>query len=171
MANHSNTQWITLGEIMGAHGVRGWLKVKSFTHPLDSLLDYPSLYLSENIEVAHEIEAGKPQGPGLILKLKGIESREAAEALYRTPLKVPADALPELEENDYYWSQLVGLSVKTTQGHLLGKVTSMLETGANDVLVVGGERGEQLIPYVWERVVLSVCLEKAEILVDWDPDF
>lgn len=156
---------------MGAHGVKGWVKVKSFTDPREGLLNYRHLYFSEDRQTGHDIESGKPQGPGLILKLKGIETRESAEALYRTFLKIPVEDLPQLEENEYYWSQLTGLSVKTLEGVELGKVVSLLETGANDVLVVKGEAGEHLIPYLWGQVVKSVSLDDGDMLVDWDPDF
>ena len=104
-----------------------------------------------------------------MVNLKGIDDRNKAEELVNFEISIASDALPELEDGDFYWHQLEGLQVVNLEGQLLGKVDHLLETGANDVMVVKGEQ-ERLIPFVMERVVLGVDLDKGEIEVDWEWD-
>ena len=114
--------------------------------------------------------AGREQGKTLIARLPGLGDRDTARSLIDTEIAVYRDQLPEAANGEYYWSDLVGLSVVTVQGEELGTVERLIETGANDVLVVTGDR-ERLVPFVVGRYVKSVDLGAGRIEVDWDPDF
>ncbi len=166
------TSLIHLGKISGVHGVKGWLKVYSYTRPAEGILEYPQWLISkagkepEMISIAD----GRKQGRGLLVKLTGIDSRTEAEQLIGYDIHINRSELPAASEGEYYWVDLIGLAVQTDQGVSLGKVIQIMETGANDVLVVSGER-ERLIPYVHDHYIKSVDLGKGMITVDWDVDF
>ncbi len=110
------------------------------------------------------------QGKGLVAKLKGCDDRESARDLIGALIQVRRGDLAELEPGEFYWADLLGLKVETLSGTELGAVDNLLETGANDVLVVRGDR-ERLIPFLQGQVVHDVDLDKQRIRVDWDPDF
>lgn len=163
---------IHLGRICGVHGVKGWLKVFSFTRPLEGILDYPYWIIStagQNTRTI-EIDDARKQGRGLQVKLAGIDSRTDAEHLIGFDIHVERSQLPAVKEGECYWIDLIGLSVQTEQGVLLGKISQIMETGANDVLVVHGER-ERLIPYVHGHFIKAIDLERGMMTVDWDADF
>ncbi|MDX1915900.1 MAG: ribosome maturation factor RimM [Methylophilus sp.] len=166
---------VVMGRIVAPYGVFGWLKVLPDTEALDGLLDYPTWWVGKNNQW-HElvVETAKVHNDVLVVKLKGIDDRDAAFACKGQQVAVPRAALPEPEENEYYWSDLIGLQVKNQQGVDFGAVTDVFETGANDVLVVntGKERGniERLIPFV-DQVVIAVDIAAKTMLVDWDADF
>ncbi|MGV6473296.1 ribosome maturation factor RimM [Azotobacter vinelandii] len=167
---------IVLGKITSVHGVRGEVKVYSFTDPIDNLLDYRFWTLRRGDERRQiELVRGRPQGRLLVARLKGIEDRDGARALADFEVCVPIAQLPRLDEGEFYWHQLEGLRVVDREGHLFGKVDHLLETGANDVLVVRPCTGslddrERLLPYT-DQCVLRVDLAAGEIRVDWDADF
>ena len=160
---------IVLGEICGLYGVRGWVKVFSSTRPREGIFDYPCWSLdSGGVVRIWRLEAGRAQGKGLVAKLGGCDDRDAASELVGCSIRVERSQLPETD--DIYWADLVGLSVHNLDGQDLGQVKTLLATGANDVLVVRGER-ERLIPYLEHRVVRAVDIAGGRILVDWDADF
>lgn len=160
---------VALGFISGIHGVQGWVKVHSYTQPRTAILEYPCWLLgSERRPIS--LSAGRQQGKTLVALLEGVDDREAARALVGQEIAVRRDELPELGRGEYYWADLIGLEVVTVNGVSLGKVVRLLETGANDVLVVQGER-ERLIPYVPQRYVIRVDLANGRLEVDWDPEF
>ncbi len=162
---------VLLGRVSGLYGVRGWVKVYSFTDPRDSILGYSPWLVREAGEWRErEVTAGRAQGKGLVAALAGVEDRDQARLLLGADIAVRPAQLPALAEGEYYWRELIGLRVTTTQGVDLGVVQGLLETGSNDVLVVRGER-ERLLPYLPGRVVTAVDLESATLTVDWDPDF
>lgn len=167
---------IVLGKIFSVHGVRGEVKVYSFTDPLDNVLDYPRWTLTRDGEVKQvEVASGRVQGKFLVVKLKGLDDRDVARAYAGFEIRVPESELPELEEDEFYWHQLEGLSVINQDGQLLGKVDHLLETGANDVMVVKPCTGslddrERLLPYT-EQCVQAIDLDAGEMRVDWDADF
>ncbi len=171
-------QEITLGKVGAVYGIKGWLKIHSFTDETDAILDYfPwSLKLGNNIQTV-KITDWRKHNKGLIVKVQGIDDRDIAQALVGSEIFINEAALPELPEGDFYWRDLIGMSVVTTQGYDLGVVSEMMETGANDVLVVkanlndGFGQKERLIPYILEQVVESVSAENKQICVDWDPGF
>lgn len=159
-----------MGRISAPFGVRGWLKVHAFTETMDGLLDYPVWWLAHNgAWHEHRVLEGNVHGKLLIAQLEGVADRSAAEALNGAEIAVLRGELPIPEENEFYWSDLIGLNVVNTAGVELGKVDSLLQTGANDVLVVKGER-ERLIPFV-KQVVLDVDKAAAVIRVDWGADY
>ncbi len=174
----SKEQQITLGKMGAVYGIKGWLKIHSFTDEPDAILDYfPwSLKLGNNVQTV-EITDWRKHNKGLIVKVAGIDDRDEAQAFVGSEILTSEAALPELPQGHFYWRDLIGLSVVTNKGYDLGVVTDMMETGANDVLVVkanlndGFSKKERLIPYLFEQVIESVSIENKQICVDWDPGF
>lgn len=167
----AETTYVTVARLGSTYGVHGWLKIDVFTVSNTNLLDYQPWYLAANAQEARRpllVEEVKPHHNGLIVKLAGIASPEEARLLTGRLIEVPRSQLPQLKKDEYYWSDLVGLTVVNKQGEPLGKVIYLLETGSNDVLVVKGNK-EIAIPYLVDEVILSVDLVKQEICVDWEP--
>jgi len=169
-------EMIVLGKIVSVHGIRGEVKVYSFTDPLDNLLDYRRWTLKRGNEVRQaELVQGRVQGNVLVAKLKGLDDREIARTFAEFEILVPRSELPVLDDGEFYWSQLEGLKVIDKNGQMLEILDHMLETGANDVMVVKPCAGslddrERLLPYT-DQCVQAVDLEAGEIRVDWDADF
>ena len=171
------SDYLPVGKVTGLFGVRGWLKVWSWTSPPDRLLSYSPLYRRHpdgDDWVPFELKDKRSRGNGFIVLPADCETRDEA-ALYRgCEIGVGAEQLPETEEGEYYWYQLQGLEVRTRQRRLLGRVTGLLATGANDVLVVESDKGRtgkrrrHLIPWRWRHVILEVDLSGGRIVVDWD---
>ena len=168
---------IRLGSITSSHGIKGWVKVYSYTDPVEAIFGYsPWILRKGKSEKEVTIKQGQLHGKKLIANVEGVDSRNLADELAGFEIHVDRAALPELEEGDYYWFQLQGLKVVNSNGENLGLVANMLETGANDVMVVQPgidsiDDSERLIPYVEGQVVQKVDREIGEILVDWDADF
>lgn len=155
-----------LGRITGAFGVRGWLKVISFTDPPEQILDYPT-WQTDAMVVRH-LE-GRRHGKGLVVRLEGIDDRDAAKAMGRRELWVERRELPALKKGEYYRADLVGFEVVNLQGQDLGRVDHFLDMPANAVMVVRGDR-EHWLPLGPDQV-FRVDLEHGRITVDWDPEF
>ena len=160
---------IALGYISAVHGIKGWVKVNSWTRPMEAILQYQPWLLGEDRKPVTIVD-GRKQGKGIAALLPGFEDREQAVSLVGLQIFVGRDQLPETDEDEYYWSDLEGLEVKTTNGELLGRVERLIETGANDVLVIRGNR-EHLVPFIQGQYVTRVDLEDGTIEVDWDPEF
>jgi len=161
---------VVMGHVSVPFGVRGWIKVRPYTETLDSLLDYPVWWLGkEGAWREYKVLEADVHGKGLIASLEGSDGREMAEMLQGSQIALPREQLPKAQANEYYWSDLIGLGVINAQGVELGKVSELLETGANDVLVIQGDR-ERLVPFV-NPLVLEVDLAKGLIKVDWDADY
>jgi 16S rRNA processing protein RimM len=163
---------VVMGKVVGAQGLQGWVKVHAFTEYLDSLLDYETWYVGseQSWRQMEVLEANVHGGKVLIAKLQGIADRTAAEKCKGLLIAVPRDSLPEQPEGEYYWSDLIGMLVENLAGEKFGTVDSLLETGANDVLVVKGESGETLMPFI-ASVIQKVDLQGRKILVDWQADY
>ncbi len=169
---------VILGKVGAVYGIKGWLKVHSFTGDPEAILDYfPwSLKLGNKIQSV-EITDWRKHNNGLIVKIAHVDDRDGAQAFVGSEILTNETSLPELLGNDFYWRDLIGMSVVTTNGYDLGTVSDMMETGANDVLVVkanlndGFSKKERLVPYLFEQVIKSVSLENKQICVDWDPGF
>lgn len=162
---------MTLGRISGLYGVKGWVKVFSHTSPLTNILNYTNWYLKiDSSWQEYQLETGKAHGKGIIAKLEGVDDRDKAAGLIDTDIAIPRDRLPDLDEQGFYWVDLEGLLVRTTEGVELGRVDYLFETGSNDVMVLKGER-QRLLPYIIDEVVKEVDLEAGTMLVDWDPEF
>ena len=169
---------LIVGRITAVYGVRGWLKVYSYTQPIENLLNYSQHCVKRNNAWQPLcLVEGHRHGKGLVVRIDGVDDNDAAVDYCQCDLAVPVTALPALAVGEFYWHQLQGLQVITAREQiLLGTVHHLLETGANDVLVVRGGQGsidrrERLIPYLPERVVLEVNVADGWIRVDWDPEF
>ncbi len=161
---------IPVGQVHGVFGIRGWIKLRSFTRPSDGIFSYRRWCLGQDLPLReYHVSSFRADGENFLVKLRGVNSREEAESLVGLQVSVPPTALPPLTDGHYYWRDLVGLSVTNQDGVVLGRVSGLLETGANDVLVVEGER-QRLIPFVPERYVLGVDLTGGQIVVDWHAD-
>lgn len=172
---------VLLGKITGVFGVRGWVRLYSYTDPREAILAYRGcLARRDGAWTAIEWQEGKRHGKSVVAKLKGVDDREAASGWIGTEIAIPRQQLPEADAGHYYWSDLDGLTVVASDGRELGKVTHLLETGAHDVLVIrkvngpaaGEKNGEQelLIPFVMDRYILDVDLAAGRIRVDWEWD-
>lgn len=160
---------VILARITGLYGVRGWVRIYSYTEPREGILDYRECLLLDGERVREtRIEEGKRHGKSVIVRLSGIDDRDAAADLVGFELAVTRDALPEPEPGSYYWSDLEGLEVRHEDGRLLGTVDHLIGTGANDVLVVREGDNEVLIPFVIDTVVKNVDLQAGVIDVDWE---
>jgi 16S rRNA processing protein RimM len=156
--------------VSGLFGVRGWVKVFSYTQPREAILDYRRWFLGRRGQwQAIAIEEGKRHGKSVIAHLDGVDDRDTAAQLIESEIAVPRRDLPEAEAGTYYWADLEGLQVVQRDGTALGTVGYLLETGANDVLVVEGET-ERLIPFIAGDVVIDVDVDKGVITVDWEWD-
>lgn len=160
---------VPLGYVSGVHGLQGWVKIHSWTSPRAAILEYRPWLVGEEREAVEIIE-GREQGKILVARLPGVSDRDQAEAWVGKEIAVLREQLPEPEEQQWYWADLVGLEVINTDGDRLGRIEKMMETGANDVMVVSGER-ELLIPFVPGVYVISVDLEAGSVIVDWQRDY
>ena len=163
---------ITMGFVRGAVGVKGWVKIGSDTEYLDSLLDYPTWYLIKGKQrVEAVLETGKVlNNKELQVKFEDCDTRDQAEAWQGYTIAVPRADFVETEEGEYYWTDLIGMNVINHEQVVLGSVHSLLQTGAHDVLVVRGEHGEKLIPFV-EAFVGEVDVNAKTIQVEWGLDY
>lgn len=161
---------MTLGRITGLFGVKGWVKVFSYTDPREAILNYEEWWLNrDGAWQATGLQEGQRHGKTVIAHLDGVDDRDAAAALIGCDIGVPRDRLPTPEKGRYYWRDLEGLKVVHRDGTELGTVECVMETGANDVLVTAGDK-ERLIPFVVDEVILDVDLANGVIEVDWDWD-
>ena len=160
---------VRLGEISGVYGVRGWVKLHSYTEPRSNLIEY-SHWLLDNgrRRWSVEVEAARAAGKQLLAKISGVDDRDLARDLIGTAIHVARSSLPACEPDEYYWADLEGLKVVNTAGLELGRVERLFATGANDVIDLGGQR---LIPFVADRTVVAIDIELGQIVVDWDPSY
>ena len=171
-AEGDEQRFVTLGRISGVQGVHGWVRVHSDTNPRENIVHYSPWHLvREGRRELWKVKSGRRQGKAVVAKLEGCNDRDAAEELVGALVSIPRSALPETTvPGEHYWADLVGLRVETVDGVELGRIEQLFETGANDVIVVQGDR-ERLVPYIWEQVVREVDLEAGVMRVDWDPEF
>ena len=168
---------VVLGCLTSPYGVKGWLKVYSYTSPIEGIFEHAEWVLSKRGERrACKLSQGRPHGKGLVASLEGISSRELAEQWAGADILLPKQALPALAPGDYYWYQLEGLQVETLDGECLGQVNYLFETGANDVLVIRPSEAslderERLLPFLPDDVIRQVDLDAGRMIVDWDPEF
>ncbi len=166
----ADSDLVVMGRVSGVFGVRGWVKIRSYTRERASILDYDRWMVRlEDGWRDFGLAEGRVHGAGLVARLEGVAERDAAAALVGADIAVPKSQLPVLEGSEYYWAQLEGMKVVNAQGIELGMVSNLFETGANDVMVVVGER-ERLIPFV-RGVVQKIDLAGGTMCVDWDADF
>jgi len=183
----ASSNMVVMGRIVAPYGVFGWLKIVPDTEAFDGLFDYDTWWLGKGDDWREMVvETAKTHNDVLVVKLKGIDDRDAALACKGKQIAVPREQLPEAEENEYYWSDLIGLRVKNKQDVDFGLIVDVFETGANDVIAVRADvikqedstakavakekLQERLIPFI-DDVVLEVDLAAKTMLVDWDADF
>lgn len=165
-----DSRLIVLGKISAPFGVRGWSKVTSFTEPPEGILEYKTWSVVKNGSARTlTVQQGKPHGKFMVVQFEGVDDRDAAALLTHSEIKVQRNQLPDSDDG-FYWADLIGLEVVTKDSVVLGTVDSLMETGANDVLVVVGDR-ERLVPWIEDEVIVKVDLESRSITVDWDPEF
>jgi len=166
------SDYLNAGEISGVFGVKGWVKVFSFTEPRENILSYSPWILQKNNQSREiNVTAGQRHGNNVVAELEGVSDRDAAVALIGWKILIKKQQLPKPNPGEYYWADLVGLKVETLNGVCLGQIDHLLETGANDVLVVVDGEVERLIPFLQKQTVLTIDLEAGLMVVDWDPDF
>ena len=159
-----------MGRISGLFGVQGWVKVYSYTEPREAVLNYDRWLLDRRDGWREaRVAEGQRHGKTIIARLDGYVDRDQAAELIGVNIGIPRDELPDTSPGQFYWSDLEGLKVVQRDGGELGTVSHLLETGAHDVMVVAGDK-ERLIPFVMDKVVLGVDLDKGEIEVDWEWD-
>jgi 16S rRNA processing protein RimM len=163
-------QPVVMGRLTAPYGIRGFIRVQVFTETLDSLLDHPQWLVGRGGEwQARQVVEADVHGDGLVVLLDGVTTPEAAKLLRGCEVAVPRGDLPPAEDDEVYWVDLVGCEVINREGVNFGRIVELMETGANDVLVVRGDR-ERLIPYI-DRVVEAVDLDAKRVRVDWPEDF
>lgn len=168
------TDVVVVGRVTSVFGIKGWVKVASFTEPMDNLLDYGPWLLNEHgvWREADVTELARRSGRkgGFIARFGDCRDRDAAARFTGLDIGVPRSELPEAGEDEYYWSDLAGCRVRTTDGVELGVIDRLFATGSNDVMVVKGDGRERLVPFTAEAVP-RVDIAAGEVTVDWDPDF
>jgi 16S rRNA processing protein RimM len=163
--------FLVIGRVVGLYGVKGWVKVHSYTRPRENIRNYLPWYMRMDQSPSRVgVSDIKKHGKGMIALLEGVPDRNAAMELLGADILIQREQLPTLEKGEYYWADLIGMEVVTLKGLGLGKVTDILETGVNDVLVIRGER-EHMIPYVKGVYIMDIDMPHRRIKVDWDPDY
>ena len=164
---------VLMGRIVGVFGVRGEVKLESWTEPRERIFDYQPWQLVSAPGTVENMEGirGRKQGKGLVARLPSVDDRDQAVLLVGHDIAVAREQLPPSADGEYYWADLEGLDVFNADGTSLGRVSHLVATGANDVLVVRGGNKEHLLPFVKEQYIKEVDLSDGRIVVDWDPEF
>lgn len=180
MMAESTPEQVIVGKITAAYGIKGWVKIHSYTDPDTNIFDFQQLSMQRGgQDHAIEIDEGRRHGKGLVAHIVGCDDRNEAERLAQCSLSVSAAELPEAAANEVYWRDLEGMLVYTGDRQapiLLGQIANLFETGANDVMVVDStadsiDGRQRLIPWVLAHYVLDVDMEKRQVLVAWDPEY
>ncbi len=162
---------VIVGKFAAPLGVRGWIKLQSFTHPTENLLDYPDWYVQHQGQwQLLEITARKTHGNFLAVKIKGIDDRDEVHRFTNDLIGIEREQLPPPTSGEFYWHDLIGLTVENLDGEVLGKVTDVLSAGSNDVLQVETPTKKRLIPYT-QHAIHKVEIKAGKLIVDWDADF
>jgi len=160
---------ILVGKISNPHGIKGWVKVISFTDPIENILSYKKWTISDNqTKKTYCLEDSRIQGNKIVIKLEGVNNRDDADLLKNLQIEVNRSDLPKLDENSYYWEDLVDFNVIDINGMHVGKVDSLFRTGSNDVLVIINKTKQRLlVPFIMVEVIKYVDLDKELISIDW----
>jgi len=168
--NYEQDGTVVVGRVRGIFGVKGWVRVQDYSSRIGDILQYDTWLLKQDQGwVVRTVLEGRLHQKGVVCHLKGYDDPAQAKELMDVDIAVAADGFGELEPGEYYWHQLEGLEVVNLSGENLGKVDRLLETGANDVLVLKGEQ-ERLVPYT-PGVVAEIDLDRGRIQVDWEKDY
>lgn len=166
---------VVVGKIGAPYGVQGWVKINTYTDTPEGIFEYSPWIIGESQEC--RVDQWRPNGKNLVAKIENVNSRDDAERIKNLDIQILASQLPSLEDGEYYWRELTGMEVVTTQGYNLGVVKEVFNTGANDVLQVKANvndahgQKERLIPFDSDTVIQTVNREARVITVDWDPGF
>lgn len=161
---------VVLGTVAGPYGMRGWVRIQSSTDPPENILRYvPWQICLDGTWSSVGVAEGRAQGRGVVARFDGCHDRDEALRFRGCEVALDRARLPDPHDGEFYWTDLIGSRVLTVDGVVLGEVERMLETGANDVMVVRGEF-ERLIPFLPRTVVRKVDVQRAAIVVDWHPD-
>lgn len=155
---------VELGRVVGAFGIKGWLRVFSYTAPPEKILKYRTWQLAGR---DWKVIEGHAQSGAVVASLEGLTDRDDAAALEGESIGIPRSELPKAKKGEFYWADVLGSEVVSTSGATLGRLESLTSNGAQDVMVVQGER-ERLIPFVVGPIVIGVDAQARRILVDWD---
>lgn len=160
-----------IGQVAAPHGVKGWVKIHSFSDPPGQILKYaPWMIGTSEGKKEYRIADARSSGTDILVHLEGIDDRDQAASLRHSEIWVSRACFPPAEPGRFYWADLIGLRVQTEQGVVLGELVDMMETGANDVMIVRGDK-ERLIPFVVGEYVKEVNLTEGYLSVTWDPEF
>lgn len=169
---------VVLGKLGAVYGINGWLKVNSYTENPEGIFSYkPWQIQSQGQWRQVQVASWKRHSNGLIVKLDGVNDRDQAQLLVNAEIAVAQALLPQLDDGEFYWKDLMGMSVVNEAGYDFGVVDDLMETGSNDVLVVKANKTdafgqkERLIPFLTDAVVKNVDHTQRRIIVDWDPAF
>ena len=164
--------FIVIGKLVDVYGIKGWFKILSFTRPKENIFTYSPWLIKQNGDwQGMQLAEGKPHGKGLIASMANITDRDEAMAFVGSEIAIKRDQLAEPKAGEYYWHDLINLQVINGQNEILGVVTELLETGANDVLVVEADKQRRLIPYVKDVYIKDIDIEQGIMQVDWQSDY
>ncbi len=181
-ASNSQSAPVVIGQIGAVYGVKGWLKIQSYTGDPEDIFSYSPWTLQsaatrQQSEQAVTIAEWRRHNKGLIARIDGVNDRDQASRFTGMEISITADELPALAEDEFYWRDLIGMRVKNKQGYDMGVVEQMMPTPANDVLVVRANsndafgKSERLIPFIQSEYILDVDSDNQLIQVDWPTDF
>ncbi|MCF6288013.1 MAG: ribosome maturation factor RimM [Proteobacteria bacterium] len=157
---------LLIGKVSGCFGVQGWLKIFSYSNPRENITTYKSWIINNKV---FDLVVAKKHGKLIVAKLEGIDDKDTALLMIGQKIEIDTQQLAELDGSQFYWRDLVGLDVTNTNGIEFGKLQSILETAAHDVIFVQGEK-QRVIPFIMGSTILTVDLDKNTMLVDWHED-
>lgn len=169
---------ILVGHITGAYGIQGWVRIKPYSLDADALLHAQTWWLDKPVLRDVDMLQAKMHGEDVVAKLMGVPDRNAAEALKGAAVQIRRSHFPPLEDDEFYWIDLIGLSVENLEGEVLGTVAGLMDNGAHPILQVAApapagedqKPKEWLIPFV-DQFVKTVDQAGRKIVVDWGLDF
>ena len=174
----SKQEPVVLGKLGSSHGIKGWLKITTYTDSVEGIFDYSPWLIKDQGEWREvKVLQWRFQGKAVVASLEGVETRDQAQMLTNCEIAVTPQQIETLPEDEFYWRDLIGCEVVNTKGYNMGKVQEIVETGSNDVLLVkanakdGFGKAERMMPFVTEQFIIEVNLTEKQITVDWDPDF
>ncbi|MFT5164577.1 MAG: 16S rRNA processing protein RimM [Alteromonadaceae bacterium] len=174
----TQSEKVILGKVGAPYGIKGWLKLTAYTDDPEGIFNYKTLLIQMDGQwKQHTVADWRRHNNGVVFRFANIEDRNGAQGFTNAEVAVLAEDLPDLPDEEFYWRDLIGLNVVNQSGYQMGQVSDILETGANDVLVIKAKpndafnQTERLIPFLLEQVVKEVNQQDKVILVDWDPGF
>ncbi|HBF46703.1 MAG TPA: ribosome maturation factor RimM [Shewanella frigidimarina] len=174
----SNQELVVLGKLGSSHGIKGWLKITSYTDSVEGIFDYsPWLIKEQGVWREVKVAQWRFQGKAVVAELEGVATREHAQMLTNCEIAIMPEQMKDLDDSEFYHRDLIGCEVANINGYNMGIVDQIVETGSNDVLLIKANakdafgKAERMIPFVPEQFIKQVDLQGKQILVDWDPDF